>query len=104
MVRVKNNLYFCNLFDSELNLICKNVQKEVSYKLDEIKDNDLFYIDIYSDVYSIIPLFNVSMIEGIDENGKTVNQLDIVSTNPNDIVSDKGIICEKNSNTRLYFR
>lgn len=102
-MKVKNNLYFSGLFNSELKLIANNVKQKKSYKLDEIKDNPLFYIDLSSDVYSIIPLFNVEMIKGVDENGNEFEHLNIISTNPNDIVSEKGIICEKNNNTILYF-
>lgn len=101
---VKNNLYFSSLFSEELNLLANNVQKTKTFKLQEIKNSPLFYVDDYSHVYSIIPLFNVSMIEGIDEKGKKVKHLNIISSNPNDIVSDRGIVCEKNSSTKITFK
>ena len=101
---VKNNLYFSSLFSKEINLLANSVQKAKTFKLYQIKNSPLFYVDDYSDVYSIIPLFNVSTIEGIDEKGKKVKRLNITSSNPNDIVSDRGIICEKNSSTKITFK
>lgn len=101
---IKNNLYFSSLFSEELNLLANNVQTTKTFKLYEIKNSPLFYVDDYSDVYSIIPLFNVSTVEGIDKDGKKIKHLNITSSNPNDIVSDRGIVCEKNSSTKLVFK
>ena len=84
-------MYFTDISDTELRYYHHTVKNNFSLPLTDILTSDMFKIEeiITDSIYKVYPLFYCDSIE---------------STNSNDkILENKCIICQKDSNTRIYF-
>lgn len=82
-------MYFTNIANEELQQFHSIVKNNFNISLQDVINNNLFFVEEINNILRIFPLFYTE---------------EIVSSNTNDkILGNRCIICENKENTRLYF-